>query len=82
MAQLSLTEAGVLKQILEDHSARIALKAFFLHRHAYHTGRAIESLTAYDQQTAMEQAFFANCYERGFSELEAFCKEQIAKAEA
>ncbi len=82
MAELRLQEAAVLKQFLEDHDGRIALKAFFHHQAAYHTGRAVQYLTSYDQKEAMENAFFANAYERGFSELEQFCAEQLSKASA
>ena len=82
MADLRLNEAAFLQQILEDHGGRIALKAFFANRAAYHTGRAVSYLTSYDEKSAMEHAFFANCYGHGFSELEQFCKEQLSKAEA
>lgn len=82
MADLRLNEAALLKQALEDHGLRIALKAFFVNRAAYHTGRAVSYLTSYDEKAAMEHAFFANCFTQGFSELEQFCKEQLAKAEA
>jgi hypothetical protein len=81
MADLRLSEAGILRQFLDDHSGRIALKAFFANRAAYHTGRAVSYLTSYDEKNAMEHAFFANCFSQGFSDLEQFCKEQLAKAE-
>jgi hypothetical protein len=82
MAELRLQEAAVLKQFLEDYDGRIALKAFFHHMAAQYTGKAVSYLTSYSQQDALENAFFANCYERGFAELEQFCKEQLTKAEA
>lgn len=82
MAEIRLQEAAVLKQFLEDYDGRIALKAFFANRAAYHTGRAVSYLTSYNEKDAMEHAFFANCYSQGYSDLEQFCKEQLAKAEA
>ena len=82
MAELRLQEAAVLKQFLEDYDGRIALKAFFHHVAADNTGKAISYLTSYDEKAAMEHAFVANWLARGFNELEQFCKEQLAKAEA
>lgn len=82
MAELRLTEAAVLRQFLEDHDGRIALKAFFQHQAAYHTGKAVQYLTAYQEKEALENAFFANAYERGFNELEQFCAEQLKQASA
>ena len=82
MAELRLGEADFLRRFLEDPTGRLTLRTFFVSRANYHRGRAVEYLTNYEQANAMEQAFFANCYERGFTELESFCKEQMAKAEA
>ena len=82
MAELRLNEVAVLKEILEDHTARIVLKAFFAHQSAFHTGRAEAYLTSYEEKSAMEHAFFANAYEQGFSALESFCAEQLKKAQA
>lgn len=82
MADLRLNEVSYLKQFLEDYSGKIALKAFFANRAAYHTGKAVSYLTSYDEKSAMEHAFFANAYAQGFNELEQFCKEQLMQAEA
>ena len=82
MAELRLDEVAFLKNLLEDHTARIALKAFFVHQAAFHTGRAVSYLTSYEEKSAMEHAFFANAYEQGFSALESFCAEQLKKASA
>lgn len=82
MADLRLNEAALLKQALEDHGLRIALKSFFHHAAAENTGKAISYLTSYDEKSALEHAFIANWLNRGFNELEQFCKEQLAKAEA
>lgn len=72
----------MLKQFIDSYEGRIVLKAFFAHQASYHTGRAVSYLTSYDQKEAMEHAFFANCYGQAFSDLEQFCAEQLAKAEA
>jgi hypothetical protein len=82
MADLRLSEAVVLQRFLEDYDGRIALKAFFHHMSAYHTGNAVSYLTSYDERNAMEHAFYANAFVRAFGDLEQFCKEQLAKAEA
>ena len=80
MADLRLSEAALLKQMLEDHGMRTVLKAFFANRASYHTGHAVSYLTSYDEKNAMEHAFFANCFTQGFNDLEQFCNEQLKKA--
>lgn len=81
MADLNLNEVAFLKEkILEDPVGRIVLKAFFAHQAAVNNGRAVSYLTSYQQQEALEHAFFANCYARAFSALEDFCRDQLRSA--
>lgn len=80
MADLRLTEADFLLRMVADPEGEIALRAFFSHEAKQHLDRCLAAMLVYDQQTAQENAFYANAYQEGFSRLREFAMNQLEKA--
>ena len=81
MAELKEAEARILQQFLEDPNGRIALKTFFVEQAKHFEAKCRAHMVSVNMPGAQEAAFFANCYQGGFTRLEDFSREQVKKFE-
>lgn len=80
MESLSLTEASVLTNFLNDPSGKQAITSFFEEQRVYFSDRCIELMLANDVENARRMACFSTCYEGIMRVLAHYASEQLRRA--
>jgi hypothetical protein len=80
MENLSLTEASVLKEFLNDPTALQALTVFLGNQREYHLERSAEFVMTHKLNDAFEAAIRADVHDTMIPELRHFAENQIKRA--
>ena len=78
---LTLMQARVLKNFLEDSDGQAAISAFVLKEKSYHMNRCSEQMRAGNQKDAEMSAWFSQAYDTVLPELLNFARTQMEQHE-